>query len=39
MGVGGVSIGRSKNKAGTDHRSLFQDGDRARLARHLAEVA
>ncbi|SPT37638.1 Uncharacterised protein [Achromobacter denitrificans] len=29
--VGGVSIDWSKNNAGTDHRSLFQEGDRVRL--------
>lgn len=29
--VGGVSIDWSKNNAGTDHRSLFQEGDRTRL--------
>lgn len=29
--VGGVSIDWSKNNAGIDHRSLFQEGDRVRL--------
>lgn len=35
--VGGMSIDWSKNNAGTDHRSLFQEGDRARLASEEAD--
>ncbi|MCY0852503.1 HEPN/Toprim-associated domain-containing protein [Cupriavidus sp. D39] len=35
--VGGVSIDWSKNNAGTDHRSLFQEGDRARLPSEEAD--
>lgn len=35
--VGGVSIDWSKNNAGTDHRSLFQVGDYARLASEEAD--
>lgn len=35
--VGGVSIDWSKNNAGTDHRSLFQEGDRTRLSSEEAD--